>query len=95
VGRSAYERNLTTLYQNNCDLESAVADADPREMRKAARGGEATDTSTSAGVVGTGRWKGDAGHLGRPVRHGVAAPTPTRTAVLAGVGQGHGTAETG
>ena len=51
--------------------------------------------SRSAGVVGTARWNGDAGNLGRPVEHGVAAPTPAWTAVLAGVGQGHGTAEAG
>jgi hypothetical protein len=32
---------------------------------------------------------------GGPFGTGFAAPTPARTAVLAGVGQGHGTAEAG
>ena len=49
----------------------------------------------SAGVMGTARWKGDAGNRGRPVGARVAASTSSQDGGPAGVGQGHKTGEAG
>ena len=60
--------------------------------------GEAIDMmhpSRFAGVVGTARWKGDAGNRGRPVRSEVAPSTLLVAADRAGVGQGRTTVEAG
>ena len=49
----------------------------------------------STGVMGTARWKGDAGNRGRPVRSEVAASTSLMAVDRAGVGQGRMTVEAG
>src|SRR5215210_9092403 len=47
----------------------------------------------SAGVRGTARWKGDAGHRGRPVSTGAGSPYAAQAAGRTGVGEGHTTVE--
>src|SRR3954469_2772516 len=49
--------------------------------------------SRSAGVRGTARWKGDAGHRGRPVSTGAGSPYAAQAAGRTGVGEGHTTGE--
>src|SRR3954463_13304329 len=51
--------------------------------------------SRSAGVRGTARWKGDAGHRGRPVLTGAGNPHVAQAAGRTGVGEGHTTGEAG
>src|SRR3954464_4495853 len=51
--------------------------------------------SRSAGVRGTARWKGDAGHRGRPVSTGAGSPHVAQAAGRTGVGEGHTTVEAG
>ena len=60
--------------------------------------GEAIDTGTRLdppGYVGTARWKGDAGHRGRPVSTGAGSPNVAQAAGRTGVGEGHTTVEAG
>src|SRR3954464_15807378 len=49
----------------------------------------------SAGVRGTARWKGDAGHRGRPVSTGAGSPYAAQAAGRTGAGEGRTTVEAG
>ena len=64
---------------------------------KAARTGKQStyEPVWSTGVMGTARWKGDAGNRGRPVRIGGRGFNIALAVDRAGVGQGRMTGEAG
>lgn len=81
-------------------MESRKKQCGRRPDRRAGKAAWTEKQSTyasvwSAGVIGTARWKGDAGNRGRPVRSEVAASTSLSAVDRAGVGQGRSTVEVG